>query len=94
MTKWIVVSLLVMLWGIAWGLLSGVLALSFQDDPDPMVLTALIGLAGPIWTGAVVASVVAIVAYRFDGSKQSSDQSNALMAAASGTPRGSVVPVA
>lgn len=71
MTQWIVVSLLVMLWGIAWGLLAAIIGLMFKEKPDPTLLAALIGLAGPIWTGAIVASVVAIVAYRFDGSKES-----------------------
>jgi len=69
MTQTLVTSLLIMLWGIAWGLLGGILGLAFKTDkPDPTLLAALIGLAGPIWTGAIVATVVAVVAYRFDGS--------------------------
>lgn len=71
MTKWLVVSLLLMLWGIAWGLLGAIIFLATQAKPDPTALAALIGLAGPIWTGAIVATVIAIVAYRFDGSKES-----------------------
>lgn len=73
MTGWIVKSLLLMLWGVAWGLLAAILWLTVRGgaDSSPAMLTALIGLAGPIWTGAIVASVTAIVAYRFDGSKAS-----------------------
>lgn len=88
MTRFLVMSLLIMLWGIAWGLGAGILVVAFSSKPDAMVLTALIGLAGPIWTGAIVASVVAIVAYRFDGSKQGSDQTKALLAAATRNPSG------
>jgi hypothetical protein len=68
MTRTLVTSLLIMLWGIAWGLLGAIIGLAFKDKPDPTLIAALIGLAGPIWTGAIVATVVAIVAYRFDGS--------------------------
>lgn len=79
MTPFLVRSLLVILWGIAWGLLGAILYLVImKEEPNQMVLAALIGLAGPIWTGAIVASVVAIVAYRFDGTKESSEQTKAL----------------
>ena len=44
---------------------SGFLCLDISHRP---IIAALIGLAGPIWTGAIVATVAAIVAYRFDGS--------------------------
>lgn len=79
MTPFLVRSLLVILWGIAWGLLGAILYLVImKEEPNQMVLAALIGLAGPIWTGAIVASVVAIVAYRFDGTKESSEQTKAV----------------
>lgn len=105
MTPFLVKSLLIMLWGIAWGLLLAICGVSAAIIFDStaaananasMVLTALIGLAGPIWTGAIVASVAAIVAYRFDGSKQSSDQTRAALAVAleKNPSRGSAVPVA
>jgi len=68
MTRTLVTSLLIMLWGIAWGLLGAIIGMAFKEKPDPTLLAALIGLAGPIWTGAIVATVAAIVAYRFDGS--------------------------
>jgi len=68
MTRTLVTSLLVMLGVIAVGLLGAIIGLAFKEKPDPTLLAALIGLAGPIWTGAIVATVVAIVAYRFDGS--------------------------
>ena len=86
MTKWIVVSLLLMLWGIAWGLLGSIiyLAASAKPDANPAMLTALVGLAGPIWTGAIVASVVAIVSYRFDGSKESTAATAAVAQIAKG----------
>ena len=71
MTRTLVTSLLVMLWGIAWGLLGAIIGMVFKEKADPTMLAALIGLAGPIWTGAIVATVVAIVAYRFDGSSAS-----------------------
>ena len=68
MTRTLVTSLLIMLGVIAVGLLGAIIGLAFKEKPDPTLLAALIGLAGPIWTGAIVATVVAIVAYRFDGS--------------------------
>jgi hypothetical protein len=73
MTEAIVKTLLAMLGVIAGGLLVAIvwLAVSGGADKNPAMLTALVGLAGPIWTGAIVASVVAIVAYRFDGTKDS-----------------------
>ena len=82
MTPVLVCSLLAMLWGIAWGLGWAIFKVIEQPDPNQMVLAALIGLAGPIWTGAIVASVVAIVAYRFDGNKNSADQTKAMLAMA------------
>lgn len=82
MTPAIVWCLLLMLWGIAWGLLFAIIKLASAESPNQMVLAALIGLAGPIWTGAIVSSVAAIVAYRFDGSKQSSDQTKAVLSLA------------
>jgi hypothetical protein len=79
MTPFLVKSLLIMLWGIAWGLLGAIIYLIIdRETPDPVVLTALFSMAGPIWTGAIVASVVAIVAYRFDGTKESTEQSKAV----------------
>lgn len=81
MTPFLVKSLLIMLWGIAWGLLGAIIYLIIdREKPDPVVLTALFSMAGPIWTGAIVASVVAIVAYRFDGTKESTEQSKAVAA--------------
>lgn len=80
MTPVLVCSLLAMLWGIAWGLLYMIYETASKPEVNQMVLAALIGLAGPIWTGAIVASVVAIVAYRFDGTKESSEQTKALTA--------------
>lgn len=71
MTKWLVVCLMLMLWGIAWGLLAAIIALLFKDKPDPALLTALFTVAGGIWSGAIVTSIAAIIAYRFDGSKNS-----------------------
>lgn len=79
MTRTLVTSLLVMLWGIAWGLGYALYGAISKDEPSGMVITALIGLAGPIWTGAIVASVVAIVAYRFDGTKEGSEQTRAVL---------------
>lgn len=78
MTPFLVCSLLIMLWGIAWGLLYMIYETASKEEVNQMVLAALIGLAGPIWTGAIVASVAAIVAYRFDGTKESSEQTKAL----------------
>lgn len=78
MTRFLVCSLLIMLWGIAWGLLYMIYETASKEEVNQMVLAALIGLAGPIWTGAIVASVAAIVAYRFDGTKESSEQTKAL----------------
>lgn len=80
MTPVLVCSLLAMLWGIAWGLLWMIYQTASKPDVNQMVLAALIGLAGPIWTGAIVASVAAIVAYRFDGTKESSEQAKAFTA--------------
>ena len=80
MTPMLVCSLLIMLWGIAWGLLYMVYETASKPEVNQMVLAALIGLAGPIWTGAIVASVTAIVAYRFDGTKESSEQTKAITA--------------
>lgn len=68
MTRTLVTSLLIMLWGIAWGLLGAIIGLVFKDTPDPTLIAALVAIAGPIWTGAIVSTVIAIVAYRFDGS--------------------------
>lgn len=82
MTQTLVTSLLIMLWGIAWGLGYALYQAIQRDEPNAMVLTALIGLSGPIWTGAIVASVAAIVAYRFDGTAKESAQTQALVQAA------------
>ena len=79
MTRTLVTSLLLMLWGISWGLGYALYEATHKDEPNGMVLTALLGLAGPIWTGAIVASVVAIVAYRFDGNKDGSEQTKAVL---------------
>ena len=79
MTRTLVTSLLLMLWGISWGLGYALYEATHKDEPNGMVLTALLGLAGPIWTGAIVASVVAIVAYRFDGTKDGSEQTKAVL---------------
>lgn len=82
MTPFLVRSLLIMLWGIAWGLLGAILTVALQKEPNAIVLTALFSIAGPIWTGAIVASVIAIVAYRFDGTKESSKQTDVMLALA------------
>lgn len=73
----------VLVWGatsllgiVSVGLLSAILwqAVSGQGE----INSALIGLAGPIWTGAIVAGFVSMVAYRFDGTKESTEQSKAV----------------
>lgn len=76
MTRSLVWGTLALLGVIVVGLLAAIVwqSLTGERKVDPV----LIGLAGPIWTGAIVASFVAIIAYRFDGTKASTEQSKAV----------------
>lgn len=59
------IGLLVLIGKQAWG--------------DGDINSGLIGLAGPIWMGTIATAFMAMVAYRFDGSKESSAQTRALI---------------
>lgn len=73
----------VLVWGatillgfVSIGLLTAILVQAMTGERE--INSALIGLAGPIWTGAIVAAFVSMVAYRFDGTKESTEQSKAV----------------
>lgn len=73
----------VLVWGatillgfVSIGLLAAILVQAMTGERE--INSALIGLAGPIWTGAIVAAFVSMVAYRFDGTKESTEQSKAV----------------
>lgn len=73
----------VLVWGatillgiVSVGLLAAILWQAMNGEGA--INSALIGLAGPIWTGAIVAGFVSMVAYRFDGTKESTEQSKAV----------------
>lgn len=41
--------------------------------------SGLIGLAGPIWMGTIATAFMAMIAHRFDGTKEGSEQTKAMM---------------
>jgi hypothetical protein len=61
----IAIGLLVLIGKQAWG----------GNDID----SGLIGLAGPIWMGTMAAAFMAMVMHRFDGSRNSSEQTRAML---------------
>lgn len=75
MTRTLVYTCAFLLTAISLGLLAAIIAQAVTGDKK--IDGALIGLAGPIWMAAI-AAWAAIIAFRFDGSKQASDQSKAL----------------
>ena len=76
MTPVLVYGATILLGIVSVGLLAAILAQAMTGDRQ--INSALIGLAGPIWTGAIVAGFVSMVAYRFDGTKESTEQSKAV----------------
>lgn len=79
MTPVLVYGATILLGAVSLGLLAAILMQAMTGDRA--INSALIGLAGPIWTGAIVSGFVAMVAYRFDGTKESGEQSKALIKA-------------
>src|SRR5690606_8335319 len=73
MTPVLVYGATILLGIVSIGLLAAILVQAMTGDRS--INSALIGLAGPIWTGAVVSGFVSMVAYRFDGTKESTEQS-------------------
>ena len=76
MTPVLVYGATILLGIVSIGLLAAILVQAMTGDRA--INSALIGLAGPIWTGAVVSGFVSMVAYRFDGTKESTEQSKAV----------------
>ncbi len=76
MTRTIVYTACMMLTIISSGLLAAILVQALTGDRK--IDGALIGLAGPIWM-ATLTAWAAIIAFRFDGTKEGSEQSRALI---------------
>lgn len=69
MTPTLVLTVAILMGLVSIGLLAAIIAQSMTGDHQ--IDSGLIGLAGPIWTGAVVSTFVAMISYRFDGTKES-----------------------
>lgn len=76
MTRTVVYTACAMLTVISTGLLAAILVQAMTGDRK--IDGALIGLAGPIWM-ATIAAWGAMIAYRFDGTKEGAEQSRALI---------------
>lgn len=76
MTPVLVWGATILLGAVSVGLLAAILVQAMTGEGE--INSALIGLAGPIWTGAIVSGFVAMIAYRFDGTKESTEQSKAV----------------
>lgn len=76
MTPVLVWGATILLGAVSVGLLAAILVQAMTGERE--INSALIGLAGPIWTGAIVSGFVAMIAYRFDGTKESTEQSKAV----------------
>jgi len=78
MTKTVVLAVVILLGIVSVGLLAAILVQALTGTRT--IDSGLIGLAGPIWTGTVVSGFVAIIAYRFDGTKNSNAATEAMRA--------------
>ena len=78
MTKTVVLAVVILLGIVSVGLLAAILVQALTGTRT--IDSGLIGLAGPIWTGTVVSGFVAIIAYRFDGTKNSNAATKAMRA--------------
>lgn len=79
MTKTLVLSVVIMLGTISIGLLATIVFQSVcgvgpNCTGTRQVDAVLIGLAGPIWAGTICAGFMAIIMFRFDGTKTSEAQ--------------------
>ncbi len=80
MTPTLVLTVAVLMGIISTGLLAAIIWQATTGDH--LIDSGLIGLAGPIWMGAVVSTFTAMIAYRFDGTKDSHAAAEAQQATA------------
>lgn len=76
MTPWLVFTTCLVLTLISLGLL---LLIGKQAWAGDDIDSGLIGMAGPIWMGTIASAFMAMVMHRFDGTKDSAEQTKAML---------------